>query len=116
MTLIDDLTTAGIPYLSATLENGIVFAPEATMEQVTAAGEIFMKYKDPARYDIYVIEKSDLQTLKDLSDTMITRLEQIQNAGAISFNQTGFNQVVQAVKDEALYIERMMKFIKRLVR
>lgn len=44
---------------------------------------------------------------------MITRLEQIQNAGSISFTQAGFNLVVQANKDQALFIERIMKFIAR---
>jgi hypothetical protein len=46
---------------------------------------------------------------------MITRLEQIESAGAIPFTQAGFNQVVAAVKDEATYIKRIMKFMRRLL-
>jgi hypothetical protein len=55
------------------------------------------------------------QQIKAEYSNMVTRLQQIQNAGAIPFTQAGFNQVVQAVKDEALYIERVMKVIKTLV-
>lgn len=65
-------------------------------------------------------DASDFDTIKFQIRTeylnMITRLEQIQNAGAIPFTQTGFNQVVQAIKDEALYIERIMKAIKFFVK
>lgn len=46
---------------------------------------------------------------------MIARLQQIQNAGTIPFTQQGFNQVVQAVKDDALYIERIMKVLRRIL-
>lgn len=60
-------------------------------------------------------EQADLQQARDAYQTMITRLEQIQNAGTIPFTQTGFNQVVQAVKDEALYIERIMKVLKSIL-
>lgn len=46
---------------------------------------------------------------------MINRLEQIQGAGSIPFTSAGFAQVVQAVKDEALYQERLLKFVKFVV-
>ncbi len=59
--------------------------------------------------------EADITQLKDAYLTMIARLEQIENAGTIPFTQAGFNQVVQAVKDEALYIERAMKFLKNLL-
>jgi hypothetical protein len=55
---------------------------------------------------------SNVETIKAAYIAMIARLDQIQNAGTIPFTQAGFNQIVQAVKDEALYIERIMKFLK----
>lgn len=55
---------------------------------------------------------NERQQIKAAYQTMITRLENIQAAGVIPFTQAGFNQVVQAVKDEALYIERVMKVLK----
>lgn len=58
---------------------------------------------------------ANIQQLKDAYSNMITRLEQIQNSGAIPFTQAGFNQVLQAVKDEALYIERVMKFLRSMI-
>lgn len=58
---------------------------------------------------------ANIATLTAAYQDMVTRLSQIQNASAIPFTQAGFNQVVQAVKDEALYIERVMKVLKRLI-
>lgn len=60
-------------------------------------------------------EEQLLSQIKVEYQNMLTRLQQIQNAGSIPFTQAGFNQVVQAVKDEALYIERVMKFLRRLL-
>lgn len=57
---------------------------------------------------------NERQQIKNAYQTMLTRLQQIQNAGAIPFTQAGFNQVVQAVKDEALYIEWIMKAISKI--
>lgn len=50
------------------------------------------------------------QAIKDEYQNMITRLDQIQAA----VNPTNA-QVVQAIKDEALYIERIMKEIKNII-
>lgn len=52
----------------------------------------------------------DLSQLKTEYQNMIARLEQIQAA----VNPTNA-QIVQAIKDEALYIERIMKTIKKLI-
>lgn len=74
------------------------------------AGEL---YKNGVKVILTLdVDKSQIKTEYI---NMIQRLEQIQNSGAIPFTQAGFNQVVQAVKDEALYIERVMKVIKSLV-
>jgi len=56
----------------------------------------------------------DKTQFKQVYQDMLARLQQIQNAGVIPFTQAGFNQVVQAVKDEALYIERIMKVLSRI--
>jgi hypothetical protein len=73
----------------------------------------------PADASVYLAKLDDdkqaLLQAKAEYPNMITRLEQIQNAGAIPFTQAGFNQVVQAVKDEALYIERIMKVLRRML-
>lgn len=50
------------------------------------------------------------QAVKDAYLDMVNRLEQIQSAA----NPTNA-QVIQAIKDESLYIERLMKVIKALV-
>lgn len=55
-------------------------------------------------------ELADMQQVKTEYVNMINRLEQIQ--AAVSPTNA---QVVQAIKDEALYIERIMKVIRRLV-
>lgn len=78
---------------------------ETLINQAEAAEEI----------DYFANKAIDEQTIRDAYQTMITRLEQIQNAGAIPFTSAGFNQVVQAVKDLALYEERIMKVLKNLV-
>ncbi len=72
----------------------------------------------PASADasIYLAKKNDdkvsIADVKAAYQNMITRLEQIENAGAIPFTVAGFNQVVAAVKDEATYIKRIMKYLK----
>jgi hypothetical protein len=45
----------------------------------------------------------------------ITRLQGIQNAGTIPFTQAGFTQVVNAVKDMALYEEKIIKVLVRII-
>ena len=57
-----------------------------------------------------IIEDTDRSQLKSTYQNMITRLDQIQAAS----NPTNA-QIVQAIKDEALYIERIMKVIKTVV-
>lgn len=59
-----------------------------------------------------VIYSSDIDKaqLKSAYQAMIDRLDQIQSVGSPTNAQ-----VIQAVKDEALYIERIMKVIKTLL-
>lgn len=73
----------------------------------------------PADASVYMQKLQDDKNLREQIKAeyinMINRLQQIQNAGAVPFTQAGFNLVVQAVKDEALYIERISKVIKRII-
>ncbi len=75
---------------------------------------LFSQPETTEETDYFANKTIDEQALKDAYQNMIARLEQIQNAGTIPFTQAGFNQVVQAGKDEALYIERIMKVLKTL--
>lgn len=54
--------------------------------------------------------KLDKQQLKQAYQTMIDRLEQIQ--AAVSPTNA---QVIQAIRDEALYIKRVMKVLEKLI-
>jgi hypothetical protein len=56
-----------------------------------------------------------LQTIATQYETAINRLIAIETAGVIPFTQAGFNQVVQAVKDEAKYIRLIAQALKRLL-
>lgn len=67
----------------------------------------------PAELAELEAQEQGLQQFKAAYLAAITRLNQIQNAGAIPFTQAGFNQVVQAVKDIALYVEQLAKIAKR---
>lgn len=58
---------------------------------------------------IIIVQDMDLAALKDAYLTMLARLEQIQSAS----NPTNA-QVIQAIKDLALYEERIMKVIKNM--
>jgi hypothetical protein len=102
---------------TVTSQKGIVgtfFLIESTIARTTLEGLI--NPPQTAEEDQYLVDAAaDRQQIKDAYINMLARLEQIQNAGAIPFTQAGFNQVVQAVKDEALYIERIMKVIARLI-
>lgn len=59
-------------------------------------------------------DSTNIQTLKENYLAAIARLEQIENAGTIPFTQTGFNQVVSAVKDMALIQKRLLKGIRKV--
>ena len=60
-------------------------------------------------------EEADIQTIKDTYITTVARMEQIKNAATPPFTQAGFNLMAQAVRDEAEAIERVYKFLKRLL-
>lgn len=114
MTIFEELQAAGLPVISAD-ESGSISMGYMTPQQKQQFDDIVLNHFDPTAYQNVLQQRTDLQALKDAYQDMITRLEQIQNAGVVPFTQTGFNQVVQAVKDESLYVERIMKFLKRLL-
>lgn len=90
--------------------------PDGTVS-ITWSGDIQEKIELLALFGItYTPTAEELQTEIDIEQlreayvNMIARLEQIQAAT----NPTNA-QVIQAIKDEALYIERIMKFLKKLL-
>lgn len=58
-------------------------------------------------------DKQAILQAKAEYQSMITRLEQIRNTANPPFTAAGFTQVVNAVKDVALYEERIMKILRR---
>lgn len=114
MTIYQELVNAGLPVIVAE-ENGNIIMGAMTPEQDAQFNDITLQYFQVSEYNKELERRTFYQQVKTEYQNMITRLEQIQNAGAIPFTQAGFNQVVQAVKDEALYIERIMKVLNRLI-
>ena len=112
MTFKDTVLAAGLPIQSVNEIDGSnpVFPRALTDEEVTKYSELRLQYYKPAEYSELLQGRIDLQQLKDAYMTMVNRLEQIQAAG----NPTNA-QLVQAIKDEALYIERVMKVIRIMV-
>lgn len=109
MTLFEKLQAAGLPVISAT-EDGQVTMGVMTDEQRQEFQDILLEHFQASEYAELQASRINLQNLKDEYLNMIARLEQIQNA----INPTNA-QVIQAIKDEALYIERIMKVVRRLV-
>jgi hypothetical protein len=102
MFTLQNLLDAGLPALTTDGIELTQFARELT----PAEWLTYLSIADPIEYQ----NQLDRQALKSAYQTMITRLEAIQAAS----NPTNA-QIVQAIKDEALYIERVMKVISRLV-
>lgn len=111
MTLYEKLIAAGLPIQSATEDGAITGLPGVAMTpaQIQTMNDIILEYFNPAEYADLIAWRTNAQELKAVYQDMIARLEQIQAAS----NPTNA-QVIQAVKDEALYIERIMKVIKRM--
>jgi hypothetical protein len=106
MTFFETLQAAGLPVLSAD-ESGTVTMGNMTQEQEQTFNDACLQYFHPVEYAELVQYRADKQVIRDAYSTMITRLEQIQ-----SVSSPTNAQVIQAIKDEALYIERIMKFLK----
>lgn len=103
-----ELVTAGIPINGVDSNGNIYFMATATAEQRTQAAAILAAH-DPIDYDA-ISDLANRQALKSSYQNMITRLEQIQSAT----NPTNA-QVVAAVQDEAIFIERLLKVLKALL-
>jgi hypothetical protein len=108
MTLFDTLQAAGLPVVSADESGALTMGPMTEAQQSQLA-EILLQYFQPQAYQDLQASHADKQGFKDNYLTMINRLEQIQ---AVSSPTNA--QVIQAIKDLALYIERIMKVAKSL--
>lgn len=109
MTIYDELLAAGLPVVIAD-ESGAVSMGAMTQTQRGQFTDILLQHFQPAVWAEVQQTRVDMQTVRNAYQDMITRLEQIQAAS----NPTNA-QVIQAIRDEALYIERIMKIIKRMV-
>jgi hypothetical protein len=109
MSILDQLTAAGLPVISAE-ENGNIIMGPMTPEQDAQFNDLTLQYFNPTAYQDLLQQRADTQALRDAYVTMINRLEQIQSAS----NPTNA-QVVQAIKDEALYLERIMKVLRKML-
>lgn len=98
-----DETVSNVPVLLNVVASMIIDGEDSLYTIIGGA----LSYQDvPVTLDTDI----DKQAIRDAYVNMIARLEQIQAAS----NPTNA-QIVQAIKDEALYIERVMKVIKTLV-
>lgn len=114
MTILSQLQAANLPVISAT-EDGQIVMGAMTPDQNDTYNNIILSYFNPTAYaDLQAIQV-DKQQIKDAYQTMITRLEQIRTTTPSGTTTQILNQIVSAVQDEALYIERIMKVIARLV-
>lgn len=104
---LQDLLNANLPALS-TDGNDDRAITRFSRELIGAEWEIYLSISNPDQY-------FKVQVISVVQD-MINRLNQIQNSGTIPFTQAGFNLVVQAVKDEALYLERIIRVLKWMLK
>lgn len=112
-TFIEKLNSENLPVISADNSGNVVMGPMTPTQEDTYNDIILEHFMPSVWADVQQI-RSNWNLVKSEYLNMITRLEQIQNAGAIPFTSAGFNQVVQAVKDESLYIERILKVFRRI--
>lgn len=118
MTLYEKLIAAGLPVLSATESGSIIWQPgiPMTLAEIHQAEDIILQHINPTEYAIVLAMRADVQLVITEYQNMITRLDQIQNVGILTLDQTNFNLVVRAVKDLALYNERILKYHAQQVR
>lgn len=109
MTILQELQNADLPVISASEDGAISMGAMTSAQELTFVG-IVTRYFLPVEYANSQAQKADRQTLITAYTTMITRLEQIQAAT----NPTNA-QVISAVQDLSLYVERIMKVLKTLV-
>lgn len=96
---LQDLINAGLP---AIFTDGIKNT-EFSRGLTDVEWKTYLTISDP--------ERVEFLTLKEQYQAMIGRLEVIQSVT----NPTNA-QIVQAIKDEALYIERIMKVLKNILK
>jgi len=106
MTLFTDLQNAGLPVFSTNGETQATFTRTLTPQEE----DIYENLLDPGRQARLIEQTTSMTQIRSEYQNMITRLEQIQAA-----NNPTNAQIIQAVKDEALYIERLMKVLAKLI-
>lgn len=107
MTFYELLLSKGLQVESASEQGEIKGV--ITIDQMQLLSDAVSEYFHPAEYAELLTYRASLQTVRTEFQNMVTRLEQIQ--GAINPTNT---QVIQAVKDEALYIERILKVFAKI--
>lgn len=114
MGLFEKFQAAGLPVISVD-ETGGVAMRAMTPEQMLIMQDIILEHFRPNDWNEELNIRLYKSEFRDEFISMVNRLEQIINSGTIPFTQAGFNQVVQAVKDDALYSKRILNFLKRLI-
>lgn len=109
-TLFEKLEAAGVPVQTATEGGQIVIVDTLTPEQEHTLSEILLEHFQPIQYADVLQVRADQQQLKDLYQTVITRLEQIESAA----NPTNA-QVIAAVRDIAKYERWLYKVLRRMI-
>lgn len=109
MTFLERLQAAQLPVIYAD-ETGALETGATTPEQWQQIQDIILEHFRPIEYTELLQHRIDKQAVKNAYTIMITRLEQIQAATSPTNAQ-----IVQAVKDEALYIERIIKLLKTIL-
>lgn len=117
MTFYEKLLAAGLPVLFANEQGEVTFQPGATLtiEQMNTYHDIVLEHFFPEIWAAELEYRDNLQLLRDNYITAISRLQQIQSAATLPFTANGFNQAQNAIKDEALIIERLLKLLKRVI-
>lgn len=112
-TFVEKLNAANLPVRFAD-ENGNVVIGTMTSAQEETYNDIILEHFMPSVWaDVQQI-RSNWDLVKSEYQNMITRLETIETTVSLPFTQNGFNQLVNAVKDEATYIKRIMKVFRRI--
>lgn len=78
--------------------------------QLQQGSDILLQFTSPEDYSALLAFRVDMQTIREKYGETIDRQEQIINSGTIAFTVQGFNQVVKAVQDLALFQERHYRF------
>lgn len=110
MTFYELLKSKALPVESAQDTGEIHWLPDVELTPAITAAytDAVLEYFNPTEWQAVLTYRTLIQQIKDEYINMIGRLDQIQAASSPTNAQ-----VIQAVKDEALYIQRILKFLRR---